>query len=105
MSANACIAGWMQKGRCDYRRARLLSHGDAHLSRRNKRRAKRGIRNSGDERRLAIGDRRALVSPLANTGAATDCGSLTCNAAGAVLRVPESEVGRQAFSPLPVRVT
>jgi hypothetical protein len=32
MSANTCIAGWMQKGRFDYRRAHLLSHGDAYLA-------------------------------------------------------------------------
>jgi hypothetical protein len=31
MSANTCIAGWMQKGRFDYRRAHLLSHGEAYL--------------------------------------------------------------------------
>jgi hypothetical protein len=33
MSANTCIAGWMQKGRFDYRRAHLLSHGDAYIAR------------------------------------------------------------------------
>jgi hypothetical protein len=42
MWANICIVGRMRKGRFDYRRAHLPSHGDTHIARLDERPAKRG---------------------------------------------------------------
>ena len=73
MSAITSMAGWMQKGRFDHRRADLISHGDAYLARLNERPAKRAGCGEDAGEDLGANPRTRRRAALAALAAQTRC--------------------------------